>query len=103
MNSPEINLPSSIAYTNEQLAKIEECAAVFLNVKDIAAIIDTDYEMLVQDIHNQYTHVSKLYNKSRAMAKLKLQQAEMLTADKSSPVAIQNMKEAYITSEDELI
>lgn len=86
-----------------QFELIEECAAVFLSIENIAALLEVDYDLLIAELNDKFSEAFKRYHKARANAYLNLQKAEMQYAEKRSPFAMENMRQSFRKTKEELL
>lgn len=90
-------------YSEEQIKKIYDMAAVFTPLSDIAVLIDVDLYSLRMDVMNISTPVGKAYARGKAQASLELRKQEMSLAMAGSPLGLESVSASYERMiEDEL-
>ena len=77
------------------IAKIAELAAALTPIRDIAALLDLQENVLRMAINLPDSQVSVAYRKAKAATALKLRQQELELAEVGSPMAVQ-MTAAYL-------
>ena len=88
-------------YSEKDLQKIKEYAAIYLKISDIAVILDIPADILRQDIADRSTPASKAYRLGKAESKIKLHSQEMTLAQIGSPLAIENAHRNLLDMEDD--
>lgn len=88
-------------YSTSELEQIEQYAAIYLKISDIAVILDIPAEILREDIADRTSAVSKAYRRGKATSKIKLHSQEMLLAQVGSPLAIENAHRNLLDMEDD--
>ena len=88
-------------YSDEQLKTVEDCASVYMTIKDIALIIEVDDTVLRADVANEQSEVSRRYRRGKAISKLELHKQEMALAKVGSPMALENAKNNLMELEDD--
>ena len=88
-------------YTEEQLEQIEQLAAIYMPIRDIALIIEVDETTLREDIASQANPASRAYRKGKALSKVALHQQEMNLARVGSPLALENARHNQLDMEDD--
>lgn len=88
-------------YSTSELEQIEQYAAIYLKISDIAVILDIPAEVLREDIADRTSAVSKAYRRGKATSKIKLHSQEMLLAQVGSPLAIENAHRNLLDMEDD--
>ena len=78
-------------YTEEQLTKIQEYAALLTTVTDIAVLLDLDEDELRMDIIDKTNIVSKTYHKAKATVLLEFRRQEIDLAKLGSTIAIEQV------------
>lgn len=88
-------------YNEQQLKTVEDCASVYMTIKDIALIIEVDDTQLRADIANESSEVSRRYRRGKAVSKLELHKQEMQLAKVGSPMALENARNNLLEMEDD--
>lgn len=88
-------------YTQEQLVNVEKMASLYMKISDIAFIIGVSPEELRSDIANNFSDVSKAYNRGKASSKVALRAQEMQLAKVGSPLALENCRRNLLDMEDD--
>lgn len=80
---------------------IEEYAAVFLSISDIAVILDLDPAWLKDRISDYNTPESHAYRKGKIKAKAQIKAQEMQLARLGSPLGVQNVRDNLLEMEED--
>lgn len=88
-------------YTAEQLEQVEQLAAIYMKITDIALIIEVDANVLRDDIASPATGVGRAYRRGKAMSKAALHKQEMDLAKIGSPLALENARQNLLDMEDD--
>ncbi|MBD5172291.1 MAG: hypothetical protein HDT02_03605 [Bacteroidales bacterium] len=78
-------------FSEQQLNLIEELAAVFLPVSDIASILDVEPFILKAEIRNADSDASRAYRRGKAQSKVAIRTQEMKLAQIGSPLGIESV------------
>lgn len=87
--------PSGIIYSQADLDTIEDLAAIFMKISEIAVILDVPPEALRDDIASRYSPASRAYLRGKITAKIKIRRSEMDLAGIGSPIAVENILQAH--------
>ena len=90
-----------MTYNEEQLRQIEEYAAIYLPIRDMATLLDIPAECLRSDIAATGSSAYKAYQRGKAMSKVKLRAQEMQLAMVGSPLALENARLNLLDMEDD--
>lgn len=83
-------------YSSEQLEKIEQLAAKFTPISDIAVLMKLNPDALRLDIKDSASLVSDCYRRGKATTAMKLREQEIDLALVGSPLAVQ-LTSSYLT------
>ncbi|MBE0663755.1 MAG: hypothetical protein IH597_14970 [Bacteroidales bacterium] len=86
--------------TTDQLQKVEEYAALFLSLREIACLLTTDYSLIADDFHNTKSLLHQAYFRGKTKSKLELRQKVVPLAKLGSPQA-QSLTEDYIKEQEQ--
>ena len=76
-------------------------ASIYLPISDMAILMNIPADMLLDEIRNRATEVSKAYHRGKAASRVKLHHQEMLLAQVGSPLAIENAHRNLLDMEDD--
>ena len=88
-------------YSPKILEQIEQYAAIYLKISDMAIILGIPAEVLRQDIAEKASDVSKAYHRGKAASRVKLLHQEMQLAYVGSPLALENTRNNLLDMEDD--
>ena len=88
-------------YTTEQLQEIEQCAALYMRISDIAYFIGVTPHVLRADISQKGSEPHMRYHKGKTTSLKALREQEMTLAKIGSPLAIQNCRDNLIDMEED--
>lgn len=83
---------------DDQIKKIEECAACFLSYKEIAIILDQPVNDFISEIKNPITLAYAAYERGKVNSKFKLRKRVIQMAEYGSQSAGQ-LAEQYMTEQ----
>lgn len=86
-------------YSSEQLEKIEQLAAKFTPISDIAILMKLNPDILRLDIKDSVLPVAEYYRRGKATTAMKLREQEIDLALVGSPLAVQ-LTASYLTDMD---
>lgn len=90
-----------MTYSDKELQRIEELAAIFTPISIIADSLDIVAEVLRQDIKDRNTEVSKAYRRGKNGTLIKIRAQETQLAFVGSPLAIENANRNLMDMEDD--
>lgn len=85
-----------MVYSKEQLTDIENFAAKFTPISDIAILMGLDTDILKMEIKDPSSLVSEYYRRGKATTAMKLREQEIELAKLGSPLAVQ-LTSSYLT------
>jgi hypothetical protein len=85
---------------DDQLQLIEEYAGFFLSYREIALMLDLDYELLLEEFRNEKSQAFIRFMKGKTNSKLELRKKVVPLAKLGSPQA-QNLTEQYIREQEQ--
>jgi hypothetical protein len=88
-------------YNEQQLREVEQYAAIYLPIRDMAVLMELPAEVLRTDIAQRTSAVSKAYYRGKASSKLKLREQEMALAQVGSPLALESTHRNLLDMEDD--
>lgn len=88
-------------FSNDMIGQIEELAALYLTVSDIAVIIGVDNNVLREELSNADSPAAKAYLRGKISSKLELRRQEIQLAKVGSPLALQNCRDALLEMEED--
>lgn len=90
-----------MTYTPEQLAKIEELAALYIRPSEIAVMLDLHEEMFKADISMADSPGRRAYLRGKLAQKLEIRRQMALLARVGSPLALEMSERALLDMEDD--
>lgn len=84
---------------SQLVEQIEELAAIFMPISDIAVILEINQAELREAIADNSSPIALAYAKGKAKAKAKIRAQEMQLAQLGSPLGVQNVKDNLIDME----
>lgn len=88
-------------YSEKELLQIEQMAALYLPVSDIATVLGVPAEQLRRDVKDRESPAGKAYIKGKVSSKISLRKQTMLLAKVGSPLALEDARRAYMEMEDD--
>lgn len=88
-----------MTFSQEQIDKIAELAAIFLPLSDIAVIVGVDHFTLKAEIRDYDSPVRAAYMLAKATAKAELLAQEIKLAKLGSPLGLESTKHALMKME----
>ena len=92
-------LHSPLSTPNSQLSEIEQMAAMFVPITDIAIVLDMNPADLRDMIADPDNPVSKAYHRGKVKAKISIRGKEMEFAQVGSPLGIMSVRENLVSME----
>ncbi len=90
-----------MSYSEKELLQIEQMAALYLPVSDIATVLGVTAEQLRRDVKDRGFPAGKAYIKGKVSSKISLRKQTMLLAKVGSPLALEDARRAYMEMEDD--
>lgn len=90
-----------MTYSDKELQQIEQMAALYLSISDIATVIGLNTERLRRDIKAKGSPVEQAYTRGKVSSKIALRKQEMMLARVGSPLALDNVRRALMDMEDD--
>lgn len=88
-----------MTFSQDQIEKIEQLAAIFLPISDIATLIGVEPFCLKAEIRDYDSPVRAAYLKAKATAKAKMLAQEMRLAQLGSPLGLESTRDALMKME----
>lgn len=90
-----------MTYTPEQLAVIEQMAAIYMKPSEIAIVLDVPEEEFKADIAMSGSEAHKRYLKGKISQKVEIRKQTAMLARVGSPVALEMSEKALLDMEDD--
>lgn len=90
-----------MTYTHEQLAKIEELAALYIRPSEIAVMLDLHEELFKADIAAADSPARRAYLRGKLSQKLEIRRQMASLARVGSPLALEMSERALLDMEDD--
>ena len=88
-------------FSEQEIARIEKMAALFLKISDIADVLGVSAVTLRSAIKDRMSPVSVAYRRGKATSKYNIAAREMELANLGSPLGIENTRQSLIEMEDD--
>lgn len=88
-------------YSDNELKQIEQMAAIYLPISDMATVLGISADQLRRDIKDRNSPVAQAYIKGKVASKIELRKQTMMLAKVGSPIALDDARRAYMEMEDD--
>lgn len=88
-------------FSDKELKQIEQMAALFLTVTDMATVLGVQPHELRAELRSSNAPAAKAYQKGKVATKVALRKQEMMLARVGSPLGLETTRAALADMEDD--